>query len=180
MFSSDRAELDSALDRMDLFGETALYDAIQVALDHLEKAKLTKRALFVISDGGDNRSATKMKDVVRAAELSGALFYAIGIYDPMDGDANPDALKRLAHGTGGEAFFPKTVEEVRGLCESIAHDLRNQYTLVYAPPERANDSAFHRVEVSVKDPKGRKLTVRSRTGYYGSAAAQAKAKEGQK
>jgi VWFA-related protein len=180
MFSSDRAELDSAIDRMNLFGETALYDAIQVALDHLDKAKLTKRALFVISDGGDNRSTTRMKDVVKAAELSGALFYAIGIYDPMDGDANPDALKKLAHGTGGEAFFPKSIDEVRGLCESIAHDLRNQYTLVYAPPERANDTAFHRVEVSVKDPKGRKLTVRSRTGYYGSAAAQAKAKEGQK
>ena len=180
MFSSDRAELDSALDKMRLFGETALYDAIQVALDHLEKAKLTKRALFVISDGGDNRSASKMKDVVKAAELSGALFYAIGIYDPMDGDANPDALKRLAHGTGGEAFFPKSLAEVSGLCESIAHDLRNQYTLVYAPPERVNDSSFHKIEVSVKDPKGRKLTVRSRTGYYGPAAKAARAKEGQK
>jgi VWFA-related protein len=90
----------------------------------------------------------------------------------MDGDANPGALKRLARGTGGESFFPKDLAEVRTLCESIARDLRNQYTLVYAPPTRTNDSAFHKVEVSVKDPKGRKLAVRARSGYFGSEAKQ--------
>jgi VWFA-related protein len=173
-FSSDPAELNRAIEGMELAGETALYDAIQAALEHLQEAPVTKKALFVISDGGDNRSVTKMKDVIKAAEISGALFYAIGIYDPLDGDANPEALKRLAHGTGGEAFFPNTVDEVSGLCESIARDLRNQYTLVYAPPEHPNDSAFHKVDVSVKDPKGRKLTVRSRSGYFGPAAAQSK------
>jgi len=180
MFSSDPQELHRAIDRMSLGGETALYDAVNVAVEHLKQAPVAKQALFVISDGGDNRSATKMKEVIKAAELSGALFYAIGIYDPLDGDANPDALKKLAHGTGGEAFFPQSLAEVRGLCESIARDMRNQYTLVYAPPERPNDSSFHRVEVSVKDPKGRKLTVRSRSGYYGPAAKPGKTKGAQK
>ena len=179
-FSNDREELGRALERMELAGETALYDAVRAALDHLKEATLTKRALFVISDGGDNRSSTKMKDVIKAAEFSGALFYAIGIYDPHDADANPEALKRLARGTGGEAFFPATLAEVGTLCESIARDLRNQYTLVYAPPERLNDSSFHKIDVSVKDPKGRRLTVRTRTGYYGSAATQSTPKEGQK
>lgn len=172
MFSSDPVELGNALNRMNLYGETALYDAVQVGLNHLNRSELTKRALFVISDGGDNRSSTRMKDIVHAAELSGALFYAIGIYDPLDGDANPEALKRLAHGTGGEAFFPKDLAEVRDLCQSIARDLRNQYTIVYAPPQRTNDTAFHKIDVSVKDPNGRKLNVRSRSGYYGSAARQ--------
>jgi VWFA-related protein len=176
MFSSDREELGKAIDKMSLYGETALYDAIQVALKHLEQAPVTKKALFVISDGGDNKSAAKMKDVIKAAELSGALFYAIGIYDPLDGDANPDVMRKLAQGTGGEAFFPKSLDEVSGLCESIARDLRNQYTLVYAPPERPNDSSFHKVDVSVKDPRGRKLNVRSRLGYYGSAAKPGKTK----
>ena len=169
MFSSNREELERALDLTSLQGHTALYDAIQVALDHLKKSKLTKRALFVLSDGGDNHSASKMKDVVKAADLSGALFYAIGIYDAMDGDANPGALRKLAQATGGEAFFPKGLEEMSVLCESIARDLRNQYTLVYAPPDRANDSAYHRVDVSAKDPQRRKLKVTSRSGYYGSA-----------
>jgi VWFA-related protein len=181
MFSSNREELDRALDKTNLEGHTALYDAIQVALDHLKNSTLTKRALFVISDGGDNRSAAKVKDVVKAADLSGALFYAIGIYDPLDGDAKPEALERLAEATGGEAFFPKNLEQIGVLCESIARDLRNQYTLVYAPPERPpNDSAYHRVEISVKDPQKRKLRVTSRSGYYGSAASQNLKRGGQK
>ena len=178
MFSSNQEELNRALDKTSLQGQTALYDAIQTALDHLKKSHLTKRALFVISDGGDNRSASKLKDIVKAADLSGALFYGIGIYDPLDGDANPGAVKRLAQATGGEAFFPKTLEEISGLCESIARDLRNQYTLVYAPPERQNDSAYHRVEVSVKDPQRRKLKVTTRSGYYGSAASSQKTGQG--
>jgi VWFA-related protein len=169
MFSSDHAELEVALDRMNLEGHTALYDAVQVALDHLAKSHLTKKALFVISDGGDNRSARKMDDVVKAADLSGALFYAVGIYDVLDGDANPGAIRRLAKSTGGESFFPKDLVEVSELCESIARDLRNQYMIVYAPPQRINDSAYHRIEVSVKDPQKRKLKVTSRSGYYGFA-----------
>ena len=61
----------------------------------------------MISDGGDNRSSAKMEEVVKAADLSGALFYAVAIFDPMDGDANPGVMKHLAKDTGGEAFFPK-------------------------------------------------------------------------
>ena len=170
MFSSDRDELERALDRMSLEGHTALYDAVQVALDHLAKSHLTKKALFVISDGGDNKSVRKMDEVVKSADLSGALFYAVGIYDVLDGDANPGAIRRLAKSTGGESFFPKDLKEVSELCESIARDLRNQYMIVYAPPERVNDSAYHRIEVAVKDPQKRKLKITSRSGYYGSAA----------
>ncbi len=134
---------------------------------------MTKKALFVISDGGDNRSSAKMDEVVKAADLSGALFYAVAIYDPMDGDAKPSVMKHLAKETGGEAFFPVQIDEITGLCESIARDLRNQYTIVYAPPARINDKAYHRVEVLVKDPNKRKLTVTARSGYYGSEAAAA-------
>jgi Ca-activated chloride channel homolog len=173
MFSGDHAELDHAIDSMELTGQTALYDAIQSALDHLKETKLTKKALVVISDGGDNRSTAKMDEVVKAADLSGALFYAVAIYDPMDGDAKPSVMRHLAKETGGEAFFPTQIDEITGLCESIARDLRNQYTLVYAPPARINDTKYHRVEVLVKDPKKRKLTVTARSGYYGSEAAAA-------
>jgi len=177
MFSSNHAELEKALDNMNLTGQTALYDAIQTAVDHLKKTNLTKKALFVISDGGDNRSSASMQEVVKAADLSGALFYAIAIYDPMDGDAKPGVMRHLAKDTGGEAFFPKDLNEISSLCESIARDLRNQYMLVYAPPTRINDTAYHRVEVSVKDPKKRKLTVTARSGYYGTEAATSSARK---
>ena len=169
-FTSDRAELEHALNRLTTEGKTALYDAIFAGLRHLQKSNLTKKALVVISDGGDNASKKRFQDVTNAAGISGALFYAIGLYDPNDGDANPGNLRRLAGETGGVSFFPQKVEEVARLCESIARDLRNQYMLVYAPVEQPEDASFHKVQVTVKDPKHRRLTVRTRTGYYGPAA----------
>ena len=174
-FSADRALLFEALDAMRQDGQTALYDAIVEGLSHLKKSTLTKKALFVISDGGDNRSRHKDVDVIREADLSGALFYAIGIYDEMDGDANPGVLRKLAQNTGGEAYFPKQVAGVSKLCETIARDLRSQYMISYAPPETtAAGRDYRKVQVRVKGPKGRKLVVRTRTGYYASAT------EGQK
>ncbi len=164
-FTGDQQLLDAALERARLEGQTALYDAIHEGLRHLSRSSLTKKALIVISDGGDNMSARKAADVIRDADLSGALFYGIGIYDPMDGDANPGVLKKLAESTGGEAYFPKGVAEVRGLCETIARDLRSQYMLSYAPQQKAGGPGYHKIQVKVKDPQRRKLIVRTRTGY---------------
>jgi len=170
-FTGDRDMLHQALDRIRLDGLTALYDAIYEGLRHLERSKLTKKALIVISDGGDNLSLHKAADVVKAAGLSGALFYGIGIFDPMDGDANPSVIRKLAQDTGGEAYFPKEPQEVKQLCEGIARDLRSQYTLSYAPSNTAYDGKFRKIEVNVKDPQRRKLIVRTRTGYYGTTPA---------
>ena len=170
-FTGDRNLLGQALEEMRLDGKTALYDAIYEGLSHLKSSKLTKKALIVISDGGDNMSIRKAAEVVREADLSGALFYGIGIYDPMDGDANPGVLRKLAENTGGEAYFPKDLQEVRGLCETIARDLRSQYMLSYAPKQRANSPNYRRIQIAVKDNKRRNLIVRTRTGYYATAAA---------
>ena len=166
-FTGDQELLDEALDRMQLDGQTALYDGILEALKHLKQSALTKKALVVISDGGDNRSLRKDVDVIREADLSGALFYGIGIYDPMDGDANPGVLRKLAQSTGGEVWFPEASTEVRQLCETIARDLRSQYMISYAPPQKpAGSGEYRKIRVRVKDPQGRKLIVRTRTGYY--------------
>ena len=104
--------------------------------------------------------------VVREADLSGALFYGIGIYDRMDGDANPAVMRRLAKDTGGEAYFPESIRELTKICETVARDLRSQYMLSYAPSRTADNGNYHRVEVKVADPQRRKLIVRTRTGYY--------------
>jgi len=167
-YTGDRDELDKALDRIRLDGRTALYDAIDEGLKHLQLSKLTKKALIVISDGGDNMSGHKSADVVKAAGLSGALFYGIGIYDAMDGDANPGVIRKLAQDTGGEAYFPKGVQEVQELCQTIARDLRSQYTISYSPSNSVYNGKYRRIEVKVKDPKHRQLIVRTRTGYYAS------------
>jgi VWFA-related protein len=165
-FTADRALLGEALDRMRLDGRTALYAAIAEGLAHLGKSNLTKKALIVISDGGDNVSQIRLDDVVKSADLSGASFYAIGIYDPEDGEADPKTLRNIANRTGGESFFPEQLDEVRSLCERIALTMRNQYMLSYSPPTADAKPTYHRIEVKVKDPKKRKLTVRTRTGYY--------------
>ena len=165
-FSADRALLGEALERMQLDGQTALYAAIAEGLSHLGKSNLTKKALIVISDGGDNVSKIKFDEVVKSADLSGASFYGIGIYDPDDGDADPKTLRNLANRTGGESFFPERLADVRSLCERIALTMRNQYTVSYSPPSVDTRPTYHRIEVKVKDPKKRKLTVRTRTGYY--------------
>lgn len=170
-FTGDANLLDQALERARLDGRTALYDAIHEGLKHLQSSKLTKRALIVISDGGDNMSLHKAAEVVKDADLSGALFYGIGIYDPLDGDANPGVLRKLAESTGGEAYFPEGVGAVKSLCETIARDLRSQYMLSYAPQDVEGKKDYRRIQVKVKDPKGRKLIVRTRTGYYTTSPA---------
>ena len=85
-------------------------------------------------------------------------------------DADPKTLRNLANRTGGESFFPERLAEVRSLCERIALTMRNQYTLSYSPPSVDTKPTYHRIEVKVKDPKNRKLTVRTRTGYYTTPA----------
>jgi VWFA-related protein len=165
-FTDDRRLLDEALDRMAVIGRTALYAAIAEGLKHLNKSALTKKALIVLSDGGDNMGPLKMDDVVKLADLSGASFYAVGIYDPLDGDADPKVLRTLANRTGGEAYFPERVDDMRSLCEAIAATLRNQYALSYSPPSWTTGPTYRKIELKVKDPKRRKLTVRTRTGYY--------------
>ena len=165
-FTGDRKLLDEALDKVYLDGKTALYDAIQEGLKHLKTSNLTKKALIVISDGGDNMSVSTAKDVVREADLSGALFYGIGVYDAMDGDAKPEVLRKLGQSTGGETYFPTSISEVTALCETIARDLQSQYMISYAPKDHPGADNYRRIQVSVKDPKNRKLIVRTRTGYF--------------
>lgn len=165
-FSGDPKELDKALQHLTPKGTTALYDAIDVGLSHLKGSSLTKKALVVISDGGDNSSIKRLGDVAKEANQSGAILYAIGVYDPEDADADPAALRRLAGETGGEAFFPQDLSEISSICESIAHDLRTQYLLVYAPPTHHKKGTYHRVQVLVHDGNRPGLSVTTRNGYF--------------
>ena len=93
--------------RAPAIGTTALYDAIVEGLKHLQKGTSDKKVLIVISDGGDNASKATLDQVLKMAERSSAMIYTIGIYDTDDPDKNPKVLERLAHESGGEAFFPR-------------------------------------------------------------------------
>jgi Ca-activated chloride channel homolog len=123
-----------------------------------------KKVLLVISDGGDNASAHSLAQVTDLAGRSTAIIYTIGIFDLDDADRNPAVLSRLAQATGGEAFFPSQLSEVAAICERIARDIRNQYTIGYVPANAARNSAYRTIRVAAHRASGR-LFVRTRAGY---------------
>lgn len=165
-FTDRRDQLQLALSTIKTIGETALYDAIATALDHLKQSKCDKKVLILISDGGDNASKHSLAEVSEMARHSAAIIYSIGIFDEQDGDQNPGVLKRFTKDTGGEAFFPASSKEISSICEEIARDIRNQYTLVYVPVDTNQDGGYRIVDVRASAPAHGRLTVRTRTGYF--------------
>jgi VWFA-related protein len=164
-FTDRQDQLQRALSTIYTIGETALYDAIATALDHLKQGRSDKKVLIVISDGGDNASKLNLARVVEMAKASDAIIYAIGIFDERDGDQNPGVLKRFAKETGGEAFFPESSNEIASICKGIARDIRNQYTLAYAPSILKQDGEYRVIDVKVSARGHGRLSVRTRTGY---------------
>lgn len=172
-FTDHPDQLQLGLSTMKTDGETALYDAISTALDHLKQSTCNKKVLIVISDGGDNASKRNLAQVIEMAKHSKAMIYTIGILDEQDGDQNPGVLKRFAKETGGEAFFPESSKEIPSICEGIARDIRNQYTLAYVPIILNQDGGYRVVEVRASSSVRRHLTVRTRTGYFLSPTSPA-------
>jgi Ca-activated chloride channel family protein len=120
----------------------------------------------VVSDGGDNASKHTLGQVMALAGQSDAIIYTIDISVPEDPDRNPNALRQLAKATGGEAFAPESVSDVVPICERIAHDIRNQYTLAYGPTNTKQDGAYRAIVVKAGAPGRGRLFVRTRAGYY--------------
>jgi len=166
LFTDKPDQLQLGLSDVKAIGETALYDAIATALDHLQQGSCDKKVLILISDGGDNASKHNLAQVIEMARHSGAIIYAIGIFDEMDGDQNPGVLKRFAKETGGEAFFPESSKELALICEGIARDIRNQYTLAYVPTNHKQDGEYRVIDVKVSSPERGHLSARTRAGYF--------------
>ena len=178
-FTTDFGELNDALERIDSRGSTALYDAVIGSLDHLRKGHKDKKVLLVITDGLDNASRRSLENAVREAQRSDAVIYAIGVFSDDDLKQNRGQMRRargalteLTTATGGLAFFPDSAADTEALCTQIAHDIRNQYTLVYNPTNEARDGKFRAVRLDVTPPRGMgKLSVRTRTGYFPRTAS---------
>ena len=166
-FTNKITPMQLAIERSPISGQTALYDAVSVALDRLKLGKHDKKVLIVISDGGDNASKhSNLKQIMTQAVESNAVIYAIGLFDESDVDRNPGVLKQLARATGGEFFQPEKIDDVIPLCAQIARDIRNQYTIAYTPTNAAADGAYRAIQVKAKAPGFNRLTVRTRPGYY--------------
>ena len=170
-FTNRVDELERAISSTSTVGQTALYDAVVAARKQVEAGSREKKVLIVISDGEDNASAHKLAQVLQMAQQSNILVYTIGIFEPEDPDKNPGVLRRLAQTTGGEAFFPGELSEVIAICERIARDIRNQYTLGYASTSTARAGVYRKISVAARaDGRGR-LSVRTRPGYTASVAS---------
>jgi len=161
-------ELAAALGTLIPQGQTALYDALVMALDRLDQATHARKVLVLLSDGGDNVSTATLDQVLAHARRSNVAIYAIGLYEPGAPDTNPGVLKALAAATGGERFLPRSPGLLLQACLEIAREIRSGYTLGYIPPER--DGRYHAVRVHVDRTDARRLVVRTRPGYFAARA----------
>jgi VWFA-related protein len=170
-FTNDINLLEQTLAKAKPYGQTAIYDALILALDHMKEAKQPKTAILLFTDGIDNASKHTVDEAIEAAERSHVAVYTIGLLSESGGQKAEDSLVRIATTTGGRAFFPLTVEEARTAMERVARDIREQYTLGYIPsnPTRAGQWRSVRVEVTPPPglPKVAKLNANYRHGYYG-------------
>jgi Ca-activated chloride channel family protein len=179
-FTNDQRELNEALSRIDARGSTALFDAVIGSLDHLKKGHKDKRVLLVITDGDDDASRKTLAYTVQVAQQSDAQIYAIGVFSDQDRKTDKKMIRnskkeltQLASVTGGVAYFPENLEQVTAICNQVAHDIRNQYTLGYYPTNTSRDGTFRQVQVQLIPPKDRpKLSVRTRTGYYSQKSSR--------
>jgi Ca-activated chloride channel homolog len=168
--ASDFAALERAVSSLRPEGRTALYDAVMAGLDRLDEGSRSRKVLIVMSDGGDNASRATLDQVLDRARRSGATVYTIGLFEPGDPDANPGVLKALARATGGERYLPRSAGPLLLACKQIARDIRSGYTIAFEPSKR--DGRYHHIQVQVARANGRRLSVRTRPGYFAPATAK--------
>ncbi len=171
-YTGSSNELERAIWRAPAAGMTALYDAVVEGLQGMREGQRDRKALVVISDGGDNASKTSLDQVLNLAEKSSAIIYTIGIFDEDDPDRNTRALTHLARATGGEAFFPGKLSEVVEICESIARDIRNQYTIGYVSTNTKRTDSYRAIHVVARAKDHGKLSVRTRSGYIAAGGSK--------
>jgi VWFA-related protein len=173
-FTHDSSMLRATLTETRAEGTTALYDAMELGLQHLKDGSKQRKALVILSDGGDNASHIKLEDALKLAEKSSATIYSIGIYDPFQKDRNPGVMKRIARVTGGESYFPSSLAELRTIWPRIAGAIRGQYTIGYVSSNQAQDGSFRKVKIIAKNKRGKVLDVRTRPGYISPSGPQEK------
>ncbi len=164
-FTNDPDELAKAVSSVRARGRTALYDAVAEGLLHLQLGHSVRKALIIVSDGGDNASQEKFSHLLALAQQSQVLIYSIALIGDTD-EVNPAALRRLSRATGGITYFPDATNSVASISAQIARDLREQYTLGFAPDNPSSRHSFRKLEVKIANPAHSKIRIRSRSGYF--------------
>jgi VWFA-related protein len=167
-FTSDIKKLQAALEKVETRGGTALYDAVVASwTDELARSPLQHKVIFVVTDGEDDASQLSLEQALHTLQQeNGPVVYAIGLLGDEKSRKAKRALQMLADRTGGIAFFPPTLGEVDAISKTVAHDIRNQYTITYAPTTPKSVPGFRTVRVDARAKPYKKLSVRTRAGYY--------------
>lgn len=173
-FTSHYASLQDRLIPIKGRGTTALLDAIYLGMMEMKKATTSRKALLIISDGGENHSRYTEHDIRQLVKESDVEIYAIGVFEPLSSRARtpeeaagPGLLSDLADMTGGRMFSVEDPNELPDIAEKISIELRNQYVIGYRPSDLVNDGRWRRIKVKLKPPQGLPpLQVSARTGYY--------------
>jgi VWFA-related protein len=169
-FTSNAKDLEGAVSAVSARGRTALYDAVAQGLSHLRFGHCEKKALIIVSDGGDNASHQTFSQILALAQHSQVLIYSI-VLQGEGQEENPGVLRHLSKSTGGIAYFPDSSETIASISALIAHDLRDQYTLGFAPEKQNAGVFFRKIQVKVSAPGRSRLHVRYRPGYFAVDAA---------
>jgi Ca-activated chloride channel homolog len=172
---TDRIEdIQNRLMLLQPWGRTALLDAVYMALDEMKRARHSRKAILIISDGGDNSSRYSYREVKNYVREGDVQIYSIGILEPVmmrsrtpEEAAGPMLLKEIAQLTGGRLYEVDDISELSDIASKIGAALRNQYVLGYMPAEAKHDGKYHRIEVKIEQPKGLPpLRATFRSGYY--------------
>ncbi|HWB86001.1 MAG TPA: VWA domain-containing protein [Bryobacteraceae bacterium] len=160
-FTSDARDILSELPSMQAQGWTAMLDAICLGVQQLRHAKNARRALFVLSDGGDNSSRyteSEVRNLVRESDLQ---LYAVGLFE------KPHFLAKLAADTGGVALWAHSLKDLPEVIDKISREMRQRYVLGYSSTNGHNDGKYRRVKIEVVPPDAEtSLNVSWRRGYY--------------
>lgn len=166
-FTSDLRRLEMAIRSVSIGGGTSVHDAIFLASDEKLKSETGRKAIILISDGGDTTSKLKMKEALEAAQRADIIIFAIStpVVGPiMMGGGDAGILKKYADSTGGRAFFPSKAQDFKKCFDAIQDELRSQYVISYTSTNAAKDGGFRSIKISVLNQKG--LKVRAKKGYY--------------
>jgi Ca-activated chloride channel homolog len=170
-FAQNVDQLRAALAQAPARGMTALYDAIDLSLTHLQLGTRDRKALIVVSDGGDNASSSAFDDVREHARRTSTVIYAVLLIDPNDRDARSGELKALAKETGGTAFAPQGAQDMMSFFRHIGLEIRAGYTIAFSPRGASRDG-FRTIQVAVHDMNRHQLIARTRRGYYAGRSAR--------
>jgi len=173
-FTSNVEDLQTRMLSASAKGRTALLDAIYLGLSQMRGAQNGKRALLIISDGGDNNSRYNEKDIKRLVREADTQLYSIGIFDPFEYRSRtpeelngPSLLSEMTDLTGGRAFTAENLNDLPDIAAKIGEELRNQYVLGYHPSNKAHDARWRKIKIKLRTPKGLPpLTAYAKTGYY--------------